>query len=103
MIWHTTGSGKSLTMVMLAKALVLAPDIHNPKIVLVTDRVDLDDQIYKTFHACGKPVVQAKTGGHLIELIAHKKASYNRGLVYFIYILHILSARKEYHHQNHHN
>ncbi|ANE55317.1 type I restriction endonuclease subunit R [Methylomonas sp. DH-1] len=74
-IWHTTGSGKSLTMVMLAKALVLAPDIANPKIVLVTDRIDLDDQIYKTFHACGKPVVQAKTGEHLIELIAHNKAS----------------------------
>ncbi|WAK04522.1 type I restriction endonuclease subunit R [Methylobacter sp. YRD-M1] len=74
-IWHTTGSGKSLTMVMLAKALVLEPDITNPKIVLVTDRVDLDDQIYKTFHACGKPVVQAKTGEHLVELIAHDKAS----------------------------
>ena len=74
-IWHTTGSGKSLTMVMLAKALVLAPDIPNPKIVLVTDRIDLDDQIYKTFHACGKPVVQAKTGEHLLELIAHNKAS----------------------------
>ncbi len=74
-IWHTTGSGKSLTMVMLAKAMVLAPDIPNPKIVLVTDRIDLDDQIYKTFHACGKPVVQAKTGEHLIELIAHNKAS----------------------------
>ncbi|MGH8556291.1 MAG: DEAD/DEAH box helicase family protein [Methylococcales bacterium] len=74
-VWHTTGSGKSLTMVMLAKALALAPEISNPRIVLVTDRVDLDDQIYKTFHACGKPVVQAKTGEHLIDLIAHNKAS----------------------------
>jgi type I restriction enzyme, R subunit len=74
-IWHTTGSGKSLTMVMLAKALVLAPTIQNPKIVLVTDRIDLDDQIYKTFHACGKSVVQAKTGEHLLELITHNKAS----------------------------
>lgn len=74
-IWHTTGSGKSLTMVMLAKALVLAPNIHNPKIVLVTDRVDLDDQIYRTFRACGKSVVQAKTGEHLLELIAYNKAS----------------------------
>lgn len=74
-IWHTTGSGKSLTMVMLAKALALAPDILNPKIVLVTDRIDLDDQIYKTFHACGKPVVQAKTGEHLIDLIAQNKAT----------------------------
>jgi type I restriction enzyme R subunit len=74
-IWHTTGSGKSLTMVMLAKALALSADIRNPKIVLVTDRIDLDDQIYKTFHACGKSVVQAKTGEHLLELIAHNKAS----------------------------
>ena len=74
-IWHTTGSGKSLTMVMLAKALALAPEILNPKIVLVTDRVDLDDQIYKTFHACGKDVVQAKSGEHLIDLIAHNKAN----------------------------
>ncbi|PXW89120.1 type I restriction enzyme R subunit [Nitrosomonas sp. Nm84] len=74
-IWHTTGSGKSLTMVMLAKALALSPEILNPKIVLVTDRVDLDDQIYKTFHACGKDVVQAKSGEHLIDLIAHNKAN----------------------------
>jgi len=73
-IWHTTGSGKSLTMVMLAKALALEPSIANPRIVLVTDRVDLDDQIYRTFHACGKDVVQAKTGEHLIDLIAHNKA-----------------------------
>lgn len=73
-IWHTTGSGKSLTMVMLAKALTLEPSIHNPKIILVTDRVDLNDQIYKTFHACGKAVDQAKTGEHLIELIVHNKA-----------------------------
>ena len=58
-IWHTTGSGKSLTMVMLAKALVLEPSIPNAKIVLVTDRVDLDDQIYKTFHACGNKLKQA--------------------------------------------
>lgn len=73
-IWHTTGSGKSLTMVMLAKALILETSIHNPKIILVTDRVDLDDQIYKTFHACGKAVTQAKTGEHLLELIVHNKA-----------------------------
>ena len=38
-IWHTTGSGKSLTMVMLAKALSLFPGILNPKVVLVTDRI----------------------------------------------------------------
>jgi type I restriction enzyme R subunit len=74
-IWHTTGSGKSLTMVMLAKALALDPAIENPKIVLVTDRVDLDDQIYGTFRACGKHVVQATSGEHLIEMIAGNKAN----------------------------
>lgn len=68
-IWHTQGSGKSLTMVMLAKALALEPSIPNPRIVLVTDRIDLDEQIWKTFHHCGKDPQQAKTGRHLIELI----------------------------------
>lgn len=73
-IWHTTGSGKSLTMVMMAKALALEPDIPNPKVVLVTDRVDLDDQIYKTFKACGKSVVQATSGENLLELISRDQA-----------------------------
>jgi type I restriction enzyme R subunit len=48
-VWHTQGSGKSLTMVMLAKALALEPGLDDYKIVLVTDRVDLDDQIFGTF------------------------------------------------------
>src|SRR5690606_31558348 len=48
-VWHTQGSGKSLTMVMLANAIATSPDIRDYKVVLVTDRVDLDDQIYKTF------------------------------------------------------
>jgi len=71
-IWHTTGSGKSLTMVMLAKALALHPDVSNPRVVLVTDRVNLDDQIYKTFAACGKDVVQADSGAHLVRLVTGK-------------------------------
>ncbi|MEZ5592361.1 MAG: type I restriction endonuclease subunit R [Gammaproteobacteria bacterium] len=74
-IWHTTGSGKSLTMVMLAKALALDNDISNPKVILVTDRVDLDEQIYKTFQACGKAVKRATSGENLHDLIAHDKAS----------------------------
>jgi type I restriction enzyme R subunit len=68
-IWHTTGSGKSLTMVMLAKALTLHPAITNPRVVLVTDRIDLDTQLYTTFHACGKHVVQAGDGAHLVRLV----------------------------------
>lgn len=68
-IWHTQGSGKSFTMVMLAQMIAADRNILNPKIVLVTDRVDLDDQISDTFKKCQKEVVQAKTGAHLAELI----------------------------------
>ena len=72
-IWHTQGSGKSLTMVMLAHAIALEPDIPDFKVVLVTDRIDLDDQIYKTFLHCGAEVVQARTGKHLGELLQGSK------------------------------
>ncbi len=68
-IWHTTGSGKSLTMVMLGKALALHLNGHNPRVVIVTDRIDLDAQIWGTFKACGRRVVQAESGKHLMELI----------------------------------
>ena len=73
-VWHTQGSGKSLTMVMLAEALALERSITDFKIILVTDRVDLDDQIYKTFHHCGTQPVQAKTGRHLEQLLKDDKA-----------------------------
>ncbi len=73
-VWHTQGSGKSLTMVMLAEALALERNIDDFKIILVTDRVDLDDQIYKTFHHCGTEPVQAKTGKHLEQLLRDNKA-----------------------------
>lgn len=68
-IWHTQGSGKSLTMVMLAQLIAMHPKIKNPKILLVTDRIDLDDQITDTFRKCGKPVENATTGTHLVQLI----------------------------------
>jgi type I restriction enzyme, R subunit len=74
-IWHTTGSGKSLTMLMLAKALALHPAITNPRVIIVTDRVDLDDQIWRTFGACGKTAEKAATGEHLVRLITEGKAS----------------------------
>ena len=50
-IWHTQGSGKSLTMLMLAGALVREPRMANPTIVMITDRNDLDDQLFDTFAA----------------------------------------------------
>ncbi|MGN6545276.1 MAG: type I restriction endonuclease subunit R [Aureliella sp.] len=72
-VWHTQGSGKSLTMVMLAKGLALdlpRQGVDEFKVVLVTDRVDLDDQIYGTFKNCGTTPVQATTGKHLAKLLA---------------------------------
>ncbi|MBM3453705.1 MAG: type I restriction endonuclease subunit R [Bacteroidetes bacterium] len=71
-IWHTQGSGKSLTMVMLAQAIAMEPSIRNPKIVLVTDRTDLDNQITSTFRKCGKFVDNATTGQRLVELLESK-------------------------------
>src|SRR5262249_5761772 len=74
-VWHTQGSGKSLTMVMLAQSLALEREIPNAVIVLVTDRVDLDEQIRKTFHHCGLEPVQAQTGRHLAKLIMEGRES----------------------------
>jgi type I restriction enzyme R subunit len=50
-IWHTQGSGKSLTMLMLAGALIREPRLTNPTVVMITDRNDLDDQLFDTFAA----------------------------------------------------
>ncbi len=75
MIWHTQGSGKSLTMVMLARNLAFDPKVINPRIVLVTDRDDLDRQLGNTFAACGLDPNRAKSGRHLMELVAENNAS----------------------------
>jgi type I restriction enzyme R subunit len=74
LVWHTQGSGKSLTMVMFVKALIENQGIINPRIIIVTDRRDLDRQIKGTFKNCNlkKEVIQAKSGQHLLELIKEK-------------------------------
>ncbi|MDY0102554.1 MAG: HsdR family type I site-specific deoxyribonuclease [Lentimicrobium sp.] len=74
-IWHTQGSGKSLTMVMLAQAIAMESNIRNPKIVLVTDRTDLDNQLTGTFRKCGLFVENATTGQRLVELLESKSDS----------------------------
>lgn len=74
-IWHTQGSGKSLTMVMLARNLALDPKIPNPRIVLVTDRENLDVQLGNTFAACGFTPERARSGRHLLELVSVHNAS----------------------------
>ncbi len=61
-------------MVLLAKALALHPAITNPRVILVTDRVDLDDQIWRTFQACGKKVHRAKSGADLVATLRRGKA-----------------------------
>ena len=78
-VWHTQGSGKTLTMVMLAKAIALeqgkaeSREWDDYKIVLVTDRVDLDDQIFRTFKHCGIEPEQAATGKRLGEMLGDGK------------------------------
>lgn len=72
-IWHTQGSGKSLTMVMLGKALAQSPDIENARILIATDRDDLDKQIKETFKSCQLEPVRATSGTDLLELLRQKK------------------------------
>ena len=72
-VWHTQGSGKSLTMLMLAGTLVRAAEMANPTLVIVTDRNDLDQQLFDTF-AMGRDLlrqepVQAESREHLKELL----------------------------------
>ena len=72
-IWHTQGSGKSLTMLMLAGALIREPRLTNPTVVMITDRNDLDDQLFDTF-AAGRALlrqdpVQAASREQLKELL----------------------------------
>lgn len=76
-IWHTTGSGKSLTMVFLSKTLILHQDLQQCRIVIITDRVDLESQLSATFASSGelsgkkdKEAAMATTGRRLAEQIA---------------------------------
>lgn len=64
-VWHTTGSGKSFTMVFLTKALVLHQSTHACRVVVVTDRLDLEDQLARNFMnsgAFGSAVATKKDG-----------------------------------------
>ena len=69
-VWHTQGSGKSITMLWLATKLRRAPRLPNPTILVVTDRTQLDRQIAETFKRCGFPKPdQARSGRHLRRLL----------------------------------
>lgn len=71
-IWHTQGSGKSLTMVMLTRAMALDSQLINPRIILVTDRDDLDKQLGNTFAACGLSRERATSGRNLVKHLKNK-------------------------------
>ena len=81
-VWHTQGAGKSLTMAFYAGAIVREPAMENPTIVVLTDRNDLDDQLFGTFARCQdllrQPPVQAQDRADL-----RRKLSVNAGGVVF--------------------
>lgn len=72
-VWHTQGSGKSLSMVFYTGQIVVQPEMKNPTIVILTDRNDLDDQLFGTFGNCKQLLrqtpVQAENREHLKELL----------------------------------
>ena len=73
-IWHTQGSGKSLTMVMLAKYILMELSACNPRVIIVTDRKELDGQIATTFAHTRLNPAQATSGKHLVELVNNQRA-----------------------------
>lgn len=73
-IWHTQGSGKSLTMVMLAKYILLELKDCHPRVVIVTDRKELDAQIAATFAHTRLTPARATSGRHLVELVNSARA-----------------------------
>ena len=81
-VWHTQGSGKSLTMAFYSGAIIREPAMENPTIVVLTDRNDLDDQLFGTFSRCQdlirQPPTQAENRADL-----RKKLSVNAGGVVF--------------------
>ncbi len=72
-VWHTQGSGKSLTMLFYAGEIILHPAMENPTLVMLTDRNDLDDQLFGQFARCSELLrqepVQAESVAHLRKLL----------------------------------
>ena len=73
-VWHTQGSGKSLTMAFYAGRIIREPAMENPTVVVLTDRNGLDNQLFGTFSRCKdllrQPPVQAESRAHLRELLS---------------------------------
>lgn len=73
-VWHTQGSGKSLSMVFYSGKMVVTPELDNPTILILTDRNDLDQQLFDTFSNCQQLIrqtpVQAENRNHLQSLLS---------------------------------
>ncbi len=92
-VWHTQGSGKSLTMAFYAGRVIREPRMENPTVVVITDRNDLDDQLFGTFSRCRdllrQPPVQAESRSDL-----HEKLTVDAGGVVFTTIQKFLPPDK---------
>lgn len=75
-VWHTQGSGKSLTMALLARMLRAdSTGLNNPTVLVLTDRKDLDKQIFDTFHAVGIKAIQAVSVDGLAKILSNDYGS----------------------------
>lgn len=75
-VWHTQGSGKSLTMALLARILRAdSTGLNNPTVLVLTDRKDLDKQIFDTFHAVGINAIQAVSVDGLLKMLSNDYGS----------------------------
>jgi type I restriction enzyme R subunit len=66
-IWHTQGSGKSLTMVWLAKWI--RENVENARVLIITDRTELDGQIERVFKGVDEDILRTKSGAHLVDVL----------------------------------
>ena len=82
-IWHTQGSGKSLTMAFYTGRLVLDPAMENPTIIVITDRNDLDDQLFGTFSRCSEVLRQTPEQASSREDLTEKLKGRIAGGVFF--------------------
>lgn len=81
-VWHTQGSGKSLTMVMLAKFILTEFVKIHPQVLVITDRIELDSQIHQTFNHSRLRAEKATSGRNLVELINSNGADIITSLVH---------------------
>lgn len=81
-IWHTQGSGKSLLMVFYAGRIIVQPEMANPTIVVITDRNDLDDQLFGTFSGCSDLIRQAPVKAESREQLKELLSVASGGVVF---------------------